>query len=97
MFRCSILTPWRGNNSNKFIVSIVEPLISIESSSYSIREPISSTDYTSVKVKVRRQGDSSQPAAARVSTRDRSAMSGVDYVATSLVLPFMPGERQHVV
>ena len=73
-------------------LAITEPKISLGASSYSIREPISDDVYTAVRVYISRHGDTSSAAQVRLSTRDRSAVSGIDYTATSVLVEFFPGE-----
>ena len=65
--------------------------MSLGLSSYSIREPVSNDEYTTVRVHVHRQGDLTEPAQVRISTRDRSAVSGIDYMAKSAMIEFFPG------
>ena len=69
-------------------------MISFNSSSYSVREPQSQDDYVTVQLSVHRHGDVSQTSQVRVSTRDRSAVSGIDYSASSQILYFMPSKNQ---
>ena len=58
---------------------------------YSVHEP-ESLDGTSVlTVKVMRYGDKNKTLKTRCSTRDGSAISGLDYNARSKVLTFAPG------
>lgn len=69
-----------------------EPVITLAAASYSIREPIDDGVEIAVTVVVRRRGDLSEPAQVRLSTRDRSAVAGVDYTAKSVPIDFLPGE-----
>ena len=64
--------------------------MSLGLSSYSIREPVSNDEYSTVRVHVHRHGDLNEPAQVRISTRDRSAESGVDYMAKSAMMEFFP-------
>ncbi|XP_067933161.1 extracellular matrix organizing protein FRAS1-like [Watersipora subatra] len=70
-----------------------EPRVSLGARSYSIREPASAAVDTAVRVEVAREGDLSDPVQVRLSTRDKSAISNVDYSATSTLIEFFPGER----
>lgn len=67
------------------------PRISLEFSSYTVREPVSADDITTAALRVVRSGDLSSAAEVRVSTRDGSALSGIDYTATSQAIRFRQG------
>ena len=76
---------------------IAAPRIEIESPAYSVHEPESVDDTSILTVKVVRYGDKDKTLKARCSTRDGSAISGLDYNARSKVLTFAPGSCQYLV
>ena len=69
------------------------PTISFAKSEISVREPEPAMT-RDVVVQVRRFGDTTGNSRVRVSTRDGSAISGVDYEPKSEMLRFRPGSQQ---
>lgn len=69
------------------------PTISFAKSEMSVREP-EPAKTRDVMVHVRRFGDTTGNSRVRVSTRDGSAISGVDYEPKSEMLRFRPGSKQ---
>ena len=67
------------------------PRIELESPAYSVHEPESLDETSMLTVKVMRYGDKNKTLRARCSTRDGSAISGIDYNARSRLLTFAPG------
>ncbi|KAL3876627.1 hypothetical protein ACJMK2_034445 [Sinanodonta woodiana] len=70
------------------------PTIQFEKAAYSLNEPSLTNQIVTMKIKVIRMGDLSATSSVRVSTRDGSAMSGVDYNPKSLMLKFEPGVNE---
>lgn len=58
---------------------------------YSILEPVFSDVVSILVVMVIRKGDLNHTSVVRCSTRDGSALSGLDYNAKSTILEFKPG------
>lgn len=65
--------------------------MSLSSRQYSIPEPVSAADIVSVSIDLNRYGDTGDMAQVRLSTRDSSAVSGIDYGATSTNVRFESG------
>ncbi len=59
---------------------------------YSVREPSGPAEQAIVTITVVRTGDQNRTSKVRVSTRDGSAKSGVDYEPYSQMLKFLPGK-----
>jgi hypothetical protein len=57
-----------------------------------VREPEANDQVTTVVVEIVRGGDVNQSCSVRTSTRDGSAVSGLDYSASSKILTFAAGE-----
>ena len=68
------------------------PRVHVERSAYSVQEPSVGDQITTVTLKVVRSGDVSNTAEVRCSTKDGSAMSGIDYNPKSQILRFKEGE-----
>ena len=68
------------------------PTVHFEKAAYSIQEPSAGDQISTVTIKVIRSGDISKAADIRCSTRDGSAMSGVDYNPKSQILKFKEGK-----
>ncbi|XP_050394788.2 extracellular matrix organizing protein FRAS1 [Patella vulgata] len=83
---------------NKTVVTITNhndvPTLEFEELAYSINEPSVVDQIATVTVKVKRSGDVNHTSSVRVSTRDGSAQSGLDYNPKSLVVRFPPGLRE---
>ena len=73
------------------IFTFPEPTLQFEKTAYSIAEPESTIDFAEVTVRVQRTGERNRTAMVRCSTRDGSALSGLDYDANSKLLIFKPG------
>ena len=69
------------------------PRVHFERSAYSVQEPSVGDQITTVTLKVVRSGDVSNTAEVRCSTKDGSAMSGIDYNPKSQILRFKEGEH----
>ena len=67
------------------------PRVHFERSAYSVQEPSVGDQITTVTLKVMRSGDVSKTAEVRCSTKDGSAMSGIDYNPKSQILRFKEG------
>ena len=67
------------------------PRVHFERSAYSVQEPSAGDQIITVTVKVMRSGDVSKTAEVRCSTKDGSAMSGIDYNPKSQILRFKEG------
>ena len=72
--------------------SSLAPTLQFERMAYSVREPAGPSEPAVVTISVMRTGDQNRTSKVRVSTRDGSAKSGVDYEAYSQMLKFLPGK-----
>ncbi|KAL5018413.1 hypothetical protein ScPMuIL_004135 [Solemya velum] len=67
------------------------PTLQFEEIAYSVNEPSTASQIETVIVRVVRTGDLNTTSNVRVSTRDGSAVSGIDYSPRSQMLDFQPG------
>lgn len=74
------------------VLSSVAPMLQFQQMAYSVREPSRPDQTHYVAVTIVRTGDRNRTSQVRLSTRDGSAKSGVDYEPYSNVLIFDPGK-----
>lgn len=67
------------------------PLLEFEKPTYEVSEPPDEESVTTLEVVVLRRGDQSTLVEVRCSTRDGSAIAGMDYDAHSQIITFLPG------
>ncbi|XP_013794564.2 extracellular matrix protein FRAS1-like [Limulus polyphemus] len=70
--------------------------LNLDQSTYTVQEPSKPDQIAKVMLKIVRKGDNNQTCRVRVSTRDGSATSGVDYHAKSKLLIFPPGAYEQI-